>query len=167
MARTLNLFSWFTTERSQGIYQSGYIHFRAPAIILCKWAISNHDPSRIGFEFEMVNLTRIVDYGVEWNRVVLKTVFIGCVMMLRKFASIGLAVIALCVSGSSVSAQSWADQLVEPKKIDFGVIATGSESVREIKITNTTNSVVHISGTAPGCQCVMPGAAVAKSPATR
>ncbi len=60
-------------------------------------------------------------------------------MMLRKFATIGLAIFALCVSGSTVLAQSWADQLVEPKKIDFGVIATGSESVREIKITNTTN----------------------------
>jgi hypothetical protein len=79
-------------------------------------------------------------------------------MMLRKFATIGLTIIALCATGSSVLAQgTWADQLVEPRKIDFGVIATGSESVREIKITNTTNNVVHISGAAPGCQCVIPG----------
>jgi len=77
--------------------------------------------------------------------------------MLRKFATIGLTVFALCVSGSSVIAQTWADQLVEPKKIDFGVIATGSESVRQIVVTNTTSNVVHISGTAPGCQCVVPG----------
>ncbi len=78
-------------------------------------------------------------------------------MMLRKFATIGLTLSALCVSGSTVIAQTWADQLVEPKKIDFGVIATGSESVRQIVITNTTSNVVHISGTAPGCQCVIPG----------
>lgn len=78
-------------------------------------------------------------------------------MMLRKFTTISLTIITLCVSGSSVLAQSWADQLVEPKKIDFGVIATGSEAVREIKITNTTNTILHISGTAPGCQCVQPG----------
>lgn len=79
-------------------------------------------------------------------------------MMLRKFATIGLTIIALSAAGSSVLAQgSWADELVEPQKIDFGVIATGSEAVREIKITNTTNNVVHISGTAPGCQCVQPG----------
>lgn len=126
--------------------------------LLCKWAISNHNPSKNGAKFDVANSARIVHYGVEWNRVVLKTVFIGCVIMLRKFATVGLAVIALCVSASSVSAQSWADQLVEPKKIDFGVIATGSESVREIKITNSTPNIVHISGTAPGCQCVMPGA---------
>jgi len=78
-------------------------------------------------------------------------------MMLRKLATISLTIFALCVSGSSVVAQSWADQLVEPKKIDFGVIATGSESVRQIMIKNTTNTSVHISGTAPGCQCVIPG----------
>ena len=77
--------------------------------------------------------------------------------MLRKFATIGLTIFALCLSGSSVFAQSWADQLVDQKKIDFGVIATGSEAVREIKITNSTNNIVHISGTAPGCQCVIPG----------
>lgn len=106
----------------------------------------------------MANRTRVVHYGVEWNRVVLKTFSIGCVIMLRKFWTIGLAVVALCVSGSEIFAQSWADQLVEPRKIDFGVIATGSESVREIKITNTTPHVIHIGGTAPGCQCVMPGA---------
>ena len=79
-------------------------------------------------------------------------------MMLRKFATIGLTVFGLCCSGSLVLAQTWADQLVEPKKFDFGVIATGSESVRQIVITNTPNNVVHISGTAPGCQCVIPGA---------
>lgn len=78
-------------------------------------------------------------------------------MMLGKFSTIGLIVIALSISGSSVLAQSWADQLVEPRKIDFGVIATGSESIRQIVITNTTQSVVHISGTSPGCQCVIPG----------
>lgn len=78
--------------------------------------------------------------------------------MLGKFASFGLAAIAVLTSTSAAVGQgTWADEMVAPRKIDFGVIATGSESIREIKITNTTKSVVHINNVAPGCQCVVPG----------
>jgi hypothetical protein len=75
--------------------------------------------------------------------------------MLGKLFSLGLAI---CSLASVAHAQgSWADQLVEPKKMDFGVIATGSESIKLLTIQNTTNAVLHISGTSPGCQCVIPG----------
>lgn len=66
------------------------------------------------------------------------------------------ASISICTS--TAYSQDWADRLVEPKRLDFGVIATGSESLKLLTIENTTGAVVHISGTAPGCQCVIPGA---------
>ena len=78
--------------------------------------------------------------------------------MLRKLATFGLAILAVCTAASAALAQdSWADELVEPRKLDFGVIATGSESLKVLNIENTTNAVVHITGASPGCQCVMPG----------
>ena len=79
--------------------------------------------------------------------------------MLGKLATFGLAIAAICTAPSSALAQeSWADRIIEPKKLDFGVIATGSEALRVLTIENTTNNIVHITGTAPGCQCVQAGA---------
>ena len=78
--------------------------------------------------------------------------------MLRKLATFGLGILAVCTAASAALAQdSWADGLVEPRKLDFGVIATGSESLKVLNIENTTDTVVHITGASPGCQCVMPG----------
>lgn len=78
--------------------------------------------------------------------------------MLGKLLTFCLALVAICCSDSSAVAQdSWAQKLVQPQKLDFGVIAAGSESLRVLTIENTTNAVVHISGASPGCQCVMPG----------
>ena len=78
--------------------------------------------------------------------------------MLGKLFTFGLVILAMGSGNSSAVAQnSWALQLVQPQKLDFGVIAAGSESLRVLTIENTTNAVVHIVGTSPGCQCVMPG----------
>ena len=78
--------------------------------------------------------------------------------MLGKLVIFGLAIVAVCIGHSSAVAQnSWAQQLVQPQKLDFGVIAAGSECLRILTIENTTNAVVHIVGASPGCQCVIPG----------
>ena len=78
--------------------------------------------------------------------------------MLGKLFAFGLVTFAICTGNSAAVGQnSWAQQLVQPQKLDFGVIAAGSESLRVLTIENTTNSVVHIVGATPGCQCVMPG----------
>lgn len=78
--------------------------------------------------------------------------------MLGKILTLGIAICAVCgVSSSAVAQSSWAQQLVQPQKLDFGVIAAGSESIRVLTIENTTKSVIHIVGASPGCQCVMPG----------
>ncbi|MBC7965892.1 MAG: DUF1573 domain-containing protein [Fuerstia sp.] len=78
--------------------------------------------------------------------------------MLGKLLIFGLAIVAVFIASTSAVAQdSWAQKLVEPQKLDFGVIAAGSESVRVLTIENTTKAVVHIVGATPGCQCVMPG----------
>ena len=79
---------------------------------------------------------------------------IGYDIMLEKFATFWAAIAVVIASAASATAQeSWADRLVQPKKIDFGVIATGSETLRVVEIENTTNVVVHISGTSTACLC--------------
>lgn len=78
--------------------------------------------------------------------------------MLGKLFVFGLVTFAICSGNLAAVAQnSWAHQLVQPQKLDFGVIAAGSESLRVLTIENTTSAVVHIVGATPGCQCVMPG----------
>ncbi len=62
------------------------------------------------------------------------------------------------MSVASVMAQgSWADQLVDKKKMEFGVIATGSEAVQVVTIRNTTPSTVHISSISTACRCAEAG----------
>ena len=44
--------------------------------------------------------------------------------MLGKLFAFGLVTFAICIGNSTAVAQnSWAQQLVEPQKLDFGVIA--------------------------------------------
>ncbi len=57
-------------------------------------------------------------------------------------------------SASPVMAQGgWADALVDTKKIDFGVIATGSEAVKIVVIENKTTNHVHVSSVSTACKC--------------
>lgn len=65
------------------------------------------------------------------------------------------AAVACCLAGSAAFGQSWTDQVVDTKKIDFGVIATGSENPRPITISNTLQSTIHIREVKTSCQCAI------------
>jgi len=54
---------------------------------------------------------------------------------------------------SAVAQQGWADALVDRRKVDFGVIATGSEAVETLQVTNNLTTTVQLSGVSTGCQC--------------
>ena len=59
----------------------------------------------------------------------------------------------------SIIADDWTRPMVKTKKIDFGVIATGSEAKKLVEIRNIYNQTVHISGvkTTCGCSAASPG----------
>lgn len=71
------------------------------------------------------------------------------------------AVCLFCVFGLTGvgTADQWSDAMVETKKVDFGVIATGSEAKKYVKVTNVYDDVVQISsvGTTCGCSAATPG----------
>ena len=60
---------------------------------------------------------------------------------------------------SFVNADDWARPMVETRKIDFGVIATGSEARKLVEIRNVYERPVHISSveTTCGCSAATPG----------
>lgn len=60
---------------------------------------------------------------------------------------------------SSAAADDWARPMIKTKKIDFGVIATGSEAKKLVEIKNIYNQSVHISNvsTTCGCSAATPG----------
>lgn len=61
---------------------------------------------------------------------------------------------ALSLSTGIVKAQeSWADSLVDVDKLEFGVIAAGSETLKVVTIENTTGQQVHISHFETACKC--------------
>lgn len=64
-----------------------------------------------------------------------------------------LAIACFLAPAAAVAQGSWADSLFETKKVDFGVIATGSDTVQVVRITNTTNTTVRIQGTSTSCAC--------------
>jgi type 1 fimbria pilin len=69
---------------------------------------------------------------------------------------------SFCLSAAfttSIIADDWARPMVATKKIDFGVIATGSEARKLVEIRNVYNQTVHISGvkTTCGCSAATPG----------
>jgi hypothetical protein len=61
----------------------------------------------------------------------------------------GFAVVSATANGQG----SWADSLIDTKEIDFGVIATGSDTVQVVRIRNTLSQPVHISHTSTSCAC--------------
>ncbi|MBL8817615.1 MAG: DUF1573 domain-containing protein [Planctomyces sp.] len=74
--------------------------------------------------------------------------------MLGTFCRIAFAFACAFTVSYSASAQgSWADQLVDTRKLDFGVVATGAETVKQVTVKNTTNATVHISGVSTACLC--------------
>ena len=55
---------------------------------------------------------------------------------------------SFCVSAfltSDAVSDDWARPMIETKRIDFGVIATGSEAKKLVEIRNIYNRSVHIS----------------------
>ena len=54
---------------------------------------------------------------------------------------------------TSASADDWASKIVETRKVDFGVIATGSEARKEVTIRNIYKQPVHISSVSTTCGC--------------
>jgi len=54
---------------------------------------------------------------------------------------------------TSASADDWAKKMVDTKKVEFGVIAAGSEARKEVVIRNIYNQPVHISSVSTTCGC--------------
>ena len=67
--------------------------------------------------------------------------------------SVGVVVAFAVLTGSASAQGSWADGLFDTKKIDFGVVATGSDTAQVVRVKNTTSQPVHISGTSTSCAC--------------
>lgn len=67
------------------------------------------------------------------------------------------AVLVWFAAPAAVAQVSWADSLIDTKRLDFGVIATGSEAVKVVTIHNTTQYPVHISSISTGCRCAEAG----------
>ena len=62
--------------------------------------------------------------------------------------------LALASTTAPLSAQeSWADAIVDADKLEFGVIAAGSEALKVVTIENTTGHQVHISHFETACKC--------------
>lgn len=64
-----------------------------------------------------------------------------------------LLVLAISLVSVSVRADQWSDQMVSIKKIDFGVIATGSETVKQVEIKNVHSQTVRIAEVKTSCIC--------------
>ena len=60
---------------------------------------------------------------------------------------------AALLACSSSYAEDWGDQLVVTKKVDFGVIATGSEAKKYVEVHNIFDRAVHISNVRTTCGC--------------
>lgn len=74
--------------------------------------------------------------------------------MLGNICRSAVVVMSLILVSPSLFAQgSWADALVDKKKLEFGVIATGAEAVQVVTIENTTRATLHISSWSTACRC--------------
>ena len=78
--------------------------------------------------------------------------------MLGITGRIVLTLISGLALGEIAKAQgNLADQLVDTRNIDFGVVATGSDTSRVVTIRNTTGATVHISSVSTACTCAQAG----------
>ena len=57
------------------------------------------------------------------------------------------------ISALPASAQDWAKKMFADDKIDFGVVARGSEAVYRLKLKNVYKETVHISNVRTTCGC--------------
>jgi len=65
-----------------------------------------------------------------------------------------LTVYAVFFCVQSVNADAWSDQIISTKKIEFGVIATGSETKQLVEVKNVLRETIHIAGVRTSCACV-------------
>lgn len=64
-----------------------------------------------------------------------------------------ILLLAVSASISPIHADQWSDQMFATKKIDFGVIATNSESVQRIEVKNPHSQSIHIQSVTTSCTC--------------
>ena len=69
--------------------------------------------------------------------------------------SIRIALLALGLLGiqNVASAQEWAQKMFDREKVDFGVVARGSDAVQELIVTNLYKETVHIASVTTTCGC--------------
>jgi hypothetical protein len=72
---------------------------------------------------------------------------------MRKLINSIVVLLTLVITTGDVSADPWAQQMVAAKKINFGVIATGSEAKKLIEVKNVYPDMVHISDVTTTCGC--------------
>ncbi|MEQ9411286.1 MAG: DUF1573 domain-containing protein [Fuerstiella sp.] len=64
-----------------------------------------------------------------------------------------LVFLCVCVAAVQTASAQWARQMVDTTKIDFGVIATGSEAKKFVEVKNVHPDVVHIASVDTTCGC--------------
>lgn len=64
-----------------------------------------------------------------------------------------LAIASLAGSQAAFGQSNWAEELVDVKELDFGVIATGAEAEKSITIENTLQYPVYVSHVTTACKC--------------
>ena len=60
---------------------------------------------------------------------------------------------AVSASISPIHADQWSDQMFSTRKIDFGVIATNSESIQRVEIKNVHSQSIHVESITTSCTC--------------
>jgi hypothetical protein len=73
--------------------------------------------------------------------------------LMNTHAHLLIAVVSAASFSQTVLADPWADQMVVTKKVDFGVIATGSEAKKLVEIINVYDQTVHIASVGTTCGC--------------
>jgi hypothetical protein len=59
----------------------------------------------------------------------------------------------ICLTSTVAAQENWAEGLLSPRSLDFGTIATGSESVKWVTVKNNLQVSVELSGVSTACQC--------------
>lgn len=59
------------------------------------------------------------------------------------------------IAGTSAPADQWSDPMFSTQKLDFGVIATGSEVVKKVEIRNVHAQPLQISSVRTSCTCAI------------
>ena len=72
--------------------------------------------------------------------------------LMKIYTPLFISVITVA-SCSYASADQWADQMIITKKVDFGVIATGSEAKKLVQVLNVYDQPIHIASVGTSCGC--------------